>query len=101
MVMALSTFLCPNSSTYPSPKYFFPLIESSTVDEWDWSTFVYDKLFDSIKKYKEKKWKTLGGCIYLFAISVEIIYYKCYDFLICHIITEIIFLFNFISGLLS
>uniref|UniRef100_A0A0A9D7D8 Uncharacterized protein n=1 Tax=Arundo donax TaxID=35708 RepID=A0A0A9D7D8_ARUDO len=35
MVVALPTFLCPNSSTYPSLKYFFPLIEAGTVDEWD------------------------------------------------------------------
>ena len=35
MVVALSTFLCPNSSTLPSPKYLGALIDVSTVKDWD------------------------------------------------------------------
>ncbi|TVU41880.1 hypothetical protein EJB05_15437, partial [Eragrostis curvula] len=68
MVVALSKFLAPNSSTVASPQYFSPLIDLSTVTEWDWSKFVCDKLLDSISKYILKKRHTLGGCIYFLAV---------------------------------
>lgn len=35
MVVAMSTFLCANSNTLPSPRYLGPLIDLSTVDKWD------------------------------------------------------------------
>lgn len=64
MVVALSTFLYPNSRTYPSPKYFKSLIDVASVADWDWSKFVYERLIQSVQKYKKKRTKTLGGCIY-------------------------------------
>ncbi|XP_066382594.1 uncharacterized protein [Miscanthus floridulus] len=42
MVVALSTFLCANASTLPSPQYLGALIGVSKVKEWDWSKFVFD-----------------------------------------------------------
>ncbi|KAK3133057.1 hypothetical protein QOZ80_6AG0531500 [Eleusine coracana subsp. coracana] len=66
MVVALSCFLCPNSSTKPSPKYFKPLVDLVMVGSWDWSKFIFDWLVTSIKKYKKRK-HTLGGCIYFLA----------------------------------
>lgn len=69
MVVALATFLCPNSSTYPSPKYLSPLVEVSTTAGWDFSNLTYKWIFDQIVKYRNKQRKTLGGCIYFLAVS--------------------------------
>ena len=55
MVVALSTFLCPNSSTLPSPKYLGALIDVSTMKDWDWSKFVFEWLFASISLYRKSK----------------------------------------------
>ncbi|TVT97738.1 hypothetical protein EJB05_56997 [Eragrostis curvula] len=41
VVVALSKFLAPNSSTVASPQYFSPLIDLSTVTEWDWFEVYY------------------------------------------------------------
>ncbi|TVT99936.1 hypothetical protein EJB05_54651, partial [Eragrostis curvula] len=68
MVVALSTFLCPNSSTYPSPKYLKPLVDLSTIKQWDWSKFILERLLLAVKKYIVDKRKTLGGCIYFLAV---------------------------------
>ncbi|TVU20224.1 hypothetical protein EJB05_36423 [Eragrostis curvula] len=68
MVVALSTFLCPNSSTYPSPKYLKPLVDLSTIKQWDWSKFILERLLLAVKKYVVDKRKTLGGCIYFLAV---------------------------------
>lgn len=70
MVVALSFFLCPNSSTIPSPKYLGPLLDVCTVKDWDWSKFVFDWLFSSISSYKKNNRQTIGGCIYFLAVSL-------------------------------
>jgi len=70
MVVALSTFLCANSSTLPSPQYLGALIDVSKVKEWDWSKFVFDWLFASISNYRKKNRSTIGGCRYFLAVSV-------------------------------
>jgi hypothetical protein len=41
LIVALATFLCPNSSTYPSTEYLLPLVDVKSAKEWDWSKFVY------------------------------------------------------------
>ena len=72
MVVALSTFLCANSSTYPSPQYLGSLIDVSKVKEWNWSKFIYDWMFSSITNYRKKHRSTIGGCRYFLAVSVPI-----------------------------
>ena len=69
MLVALATFLCPNSSTFPSPKYFGALLDVSRVREFDWSKYVFEWLFSSIKNYRRKHRGTIGGCIYFLAVS--------------------------------
>ena len=83
MVVALSTFLCANSNTYPSPYYLGPLIDLSDVEKWDWSKFVFNWLFDSISKYRKFNHDTIGGCRYFLAVSVVFIFPVCFLFLIC------------------
>lgn len=67
MVVALSTFLCANSSTFPSLQYLGTLIDASNVEEWDWSKFVFDWIFNSISNYRKKNRSTIGGCRYFLA----------------------------------
>lgn len=75
MVVTLSTFLCPNSNTYPSPKYLSPLLDVDKVNDWDWSKFVFEWLMIYVKKFKKDKRntsqssRTLGGCLYFLAVS--------------------------------
>uniref|UniRef100_A0A0E0B340 Aminotransferase-like plant mobile domain-containing protein n=1 Tax=Oryza glumipatula TaxID=40148 RepID=A0A0E0B340_9ORYZ len=75
MVVALSTILCPNSDTHPSPKYLEPLIDIKSSSKWNWSKFVYEWLMTYIAKFqkesksKEQTSKTLGGCGHLLAIK--------------------------------
>uniref|UniRef100_A0A0E0QRJ8 Ubiquitin-like protease family profile domain-containing protein n=1 Tax=Oryza rufipogon TaxID=4529 RepID=A0A0E0QRJ8_ORYRU len=75
MVVALSTFLCPNSDTHPSPKYLEPLSDIKSSSKWNWSKFVYEWLMTYIAKFqkesksKEQTSKTLGGCGHLLAIN--------------------------------
>ena len=75
MVVALSTFLCPTSSTLPSPKYVGALLDIKDIKNYNWSKFVFEWLILYIKKYQKNMLKTsqstntLGGCIYKLAVS--------------------------------
>ncbi|VAH04587.1 unnamed protein product [Triticum turgidum subsp. durum] len=75
MIVAFSTFLCPNSSFSPSPKYLHIFQDCQSVRSYDLSSFVYEWLLSSIKKFKDatkvasKRSVTFGGCHYAFAVS--------------------------------
>ncbi|XP_066343358.1 uncharacterized protein [Miscanthus floridulus] len=73
MVVALFSFLCPNSSTLPSPKYLGALIDVKSVKDWDWSKFVFQWLWSSILTYRKKKRQTIGGCWYFFAAYLDFV----------------------------
>ncbi|XP_044425615.1 uncharacterized protein [Triticum aestivum] len=74
MIVALSSFLCPNSSLSPSPKYLHIFRDCSSVCNYDLSGYVYEWLLSSIKKFKNstkvasKRSMTSGGCHYAFAV---------------------------------
>ncbi|RLM64656.1 hypothetical protein C2845_PM16G00760 [Panicum miliaceum] len=55
IVVALSSFLCPNSSITPSPKHFGIFANITRVKEFDWCGYVFDWLLDSIKLFKKSK----------------------------------------------
>lgn len=78
MVIALSTFLCPNSNVLSSPKYLGPLIDLSSVLDWDWSDLVFKWLFASISSYRKYNRNTIGGCIYFLAVSVVLSEFHCF-----------------------
>ncbi|CAL4993461.1 unnamed protein product [Urochloa decumbens] len=71
LIVALCTFLCPNSNTYPSPKYLLPLVDVKSAREWDWSGLVYSWLMKKVRRYQKSRAKTphdslnLGGCLYV------------------------------------
>uniref|UniRef100_A0A8R7V182 Uncharacterized protein n=1 Tax=Triticum urartu TaxID=4572 RepID=A0A8R7V182_TRIUA len=74
MIVAFSSFLCPNSSLSPSPKYLHIFRDCPSVRNYDLSKFVYEWLLSCIKKFKDstkvasKRSVTFGGCHYAFAV---------------------------------
>ncbi|KAM3412389.1 hypothetical protein ACQJBY_003849 [Aegilops geniculata] len=74
MIVAFSSFLCPNSSLSPSPKYLHIFRDCPSVRNYDLSRFVYEWLLSCIKKFKDstkvasKRSVTFGGCHYAFAL---------------------------------
>ena len=86
MIVAFSSFLCPNSSLSPSPKYLHIFRDCSSVCNYDLSGYVYEWLLSSIKKFKDstkvasKRSVTFGGCHYAFAVSLitsSSFYFSC------------------------
>ncbi|XP_040246412.3 uncharacterized protein [Aegilops tauschii subsp. strangulata] len=79
MIVAFSSFLCPNSSLSPSPKYLHIFRDCPSVRNYDLSKFVYEWLLSCIKKFKDstkvasKRSVTFGGCHYAFAVSLVIV----------------------------
>ncbi|XP_037410116.1 uncharacterized protein LOC119272855 [Triticum dicoccoides] len=74
MIVVLFSFLCPNSSLSPSPKYLHIFRDCSSVRHYDLSRYVYEWLLSSIKKFKSstkvssKRSVMFGGCHYAFAV---------------------------------
>jgi len=75
MVVALSSFLCPNTNTVPSPKYLGVFDDIDHIKEFNWCGFVLEWLLDHIKAFnrgkndKLKRCQGLGGCLYYLAVS--------------------------------
>ena len=76
MGVALSSFLCPNSSTKLSTKYMGALVVVEDISQRNWSKIVHEWMIQYIKKYQKEPLKekrinhTLGGCIYHLGVSV-------------------------------
>uniref|UniRef100_A0A0E0G1R8 Ubiquitin-like protease family profile domain-containing protein n=1 Tax=Oryza nivara TaxID=4536 RepID=A0A0E0G1R8_ORYNI len=66
LIVALATFLCPNSSTCPSIKYLDIFEDVDMLHSFDWSSFVYDWLMSYVKKFQ--KTNSFGGCLYIWAV---------------------------------
>uniref|UniRef100_I1NXJ6 Ubiquitin-like protease family profile domain-containing protein n=1 Tax=Oryza glaberrima TaxID=4538 RepID=I1NXJ6_ORYGL len=66
LIVALATFLCPNSSTCPSIKYLDIFEDVDMLYSFDWSSFVYDWLMSYVKKFQ--KTNSFGGCLYIWAV---------------------------------
>ena len=90
MIVAFSSFLCPNSSLSPSPKYLHIFRDCSSVCNYDLSGYVYEWLLSSIKKFKNstkvasKRSVTSGGCHYAFAVSLVLVLYFYFKFFLCY-----------------
>jgi hypothetical protein len=76
ILIALSSFLRPNSCLVPSSKFFGIFDDLANCKELDWSGFVLNWLLHHIKKFNKGKNKagkepgTLGGCMYYLAVSL-------------------------------
>ncbi|CAL4931449.1 unnamed protein product [Urochloa decumbens] len=74
LLVALNTFLCPNSSQIPSQKYLGIFADISIAKEFDWCGYILSWLFLHIRTFnrgkasKVKEEGTLGGCLYYLAV---------------------------------
>jgi hypothetical protein len=86
LIVALVTFLCPNSNVHPSPEYLKPLVDIKNAKGWDWSKFVHYWLFKQVSKYHDQMKKgdhatiTMGGCLYILCVSPCLISFFCMFF---------------------
>ena len=80
LIIALVTFLCPNSNVHPSTEYLQPLVDVKKAKEWDWSEFVHYWLLKQIKMYNDQMKRldhasiTMGGCLYIVCVSTIFMY---------------------------
>ncbi|OQU78171.1 hypothetical protein SORBI_3009G170600 [Sorghum bicolor] len=74
LVVALSSFLCPNTNIVPSPKYFGVFEDIDHIKDFKWCAFVLEWLLDHIKAFnrgksdKLKRCQGLGGCLYYLVV---------------------------------
>uniref|UniRef100_A0A0E0D3E1 Aminotransferase-like plant mobile domain-containing protein n=1 Tax=Oryza meridionalis TaxID=40149 RepID=A0A0E0D3E1_9ORYZ len=66
LIVALTSFLCPNSSLYPSSKYLTIFEDIDLLDSYDWCKFVYEWCLLYIKKFQKSN--SLGGCFFYWAV---------------------------------
>lgn len=74
MIVALSSFLCPNTNTVPGPKYFGIFEDVEHIKDFKWCAYVLYWLLDHVKAFnggKDDKAKHLGPgcCLYYLAVS--------------------------------
>ncbi|KXG24180.2 hypothetical protein SORBI_3007G005000, partial [Sorghum bicolor] len=74
MIVALSSFLCPNTNTIPSPKYFGIFEDVDHIKDFKWCAYVLQWLLEHVKAFnggkdaKAKRCLGLGGCLYYLAV---------------------------------
>lgn len=66
MMIALSTFLCPNSGLKVSPRCFPSLVDISKIGELNWCQFVVEQLRKCVSSYGKKR--SVGGCLFYLVI---------------------------------
>ncbi|CAL4924583.1 unnamed protein product [Urochloa decumbens] len=55
MLVALSSFLCPNSSLYPSQQHLSMFVDVGNLKDLDWSAYILTWLFEHIKTFNKGK----------------------------------------------
>ncbi|KAL6646823.1 hypothetical protein ACP70R_015517 [Stipagrostis hirtigluma subsp. patula] len=83
MLIALSTFLCPNSRKVCSSRYYSAILNISKIRELDWCTFVLEWLLSYVKKYQNVQHDHLlapnGGCALLLVV-IYLEFLSCSEF---------------------
>ncbi|RLN43309.1 hypothetical protein C2845_PM01G20320 [Panicum miliaceum] len=70
VLVAMNSFLCPNSYNVPSYRYFGIFEDINNLKEYDWCGYILDWLLQSVKSFNRGKSlstgnaRTLGGCLY-------------------------------------
>jgi hypothetical protein len=91
LVVALSSFLCSNTNTVPSPKYFGVFEDIDHIKDFKWCGFVLEWLLDHIKAFnrgktdKLRRCQGLGGCLYYLVVSFLVFIFLLY-FLSCQVV---------------
>ncbi|CAO1947058.1 unnamed protein product [Urochloa humidicola] len=74
LLVALSTFLCPNASRFPSLKHLGIFSDVNNARQFDWSGYILSWLLQHIRSFNGGKSSkltdegTLGGCLYYLAV---------------------------------
>ncbi|KAG0526588.1 hypothetical protein BDA96_06G158200 [Sorghum bicolor] len=74
IVVAMSTFLCPNSSVVSCHKFFGIFEDLDKIRSYDWCGYIlswlieYIKLFNQFKSCRSTQQTTLGGCLYFLVV---------------------------------
>ncbi|KAL8473595.1 hypothetical protein ACS0TY_030436 [Phlomoides rotata] len=68
VLYALLSFLDPSPNRLVITKYLKSLEVIQEISKFDWCSFILDKLYESIKRYKTGICKVVGGCVLLLQI---------------------------------
>ncbi|RLN12524.1 hypothetical protein C2845_PM09G11560 [Panicum miliaceum] len=74
VLVAMSSFLCSNSSNIPCYRYFGIFEDLTNLKQYDWCGYILDWLLDSVKSFNRGKsissgsGGTLGVCLYYLAV---------------------------------
>ncbi|KAL6623132.1 hypothetical protein ACP70R_033011 [Stipagrostis hirtigluma subsp. patula] len=70
MLLALASFLCPNTRNTASTRYFTAIVSVVSIKNHDWSSFAIDWLVSYVKKFNTKQDENapIGGCLFILVI---------------------------------
>jgi hypothetical protein len=94
MLLALSSFLCPNSRNVSSARYYSAVVQTKSIKDLDWCSLVLLWLNHYIKKYQNvtlNRTKVLrGGCAFLLVVRkdtvVHLLFWQFFSFV--HLFTS-------------
>jgi len=73
----MNSFLCPNTSSVRSYRYFGIFEDINNLNQYDWCGYILDWLLDCVKSFNRGKsissgfGGSLGGCLYYLAVSIS------------------------------
>jgi hypothetical protein len=75
LMIAISTFLCPPTSTAISPRCYPAIVDLSKVKKLNWCQFVVDQL--KVAASKMGKRKSFKGCLLVLVVSLFALFLLC------------------------
>ncbi|KDO47164.1 hypothetical protein CISIN_1g042830mg, partial [Citrus sinensis] len=63
MLFTLCTVLCPPIGVHISSSFLYSLINVDRIRQMNWATFCFNRLMQSIIRYKEDNLAYVGGCV--------------------------------------
>ena len=77
ILVAMNSFLCPNTSSVRSYRYFGIFEDINNLNQYDWCGYILDWLLDCVKSFNRGKsissgfGGSFGGCLYYLAVSIS------------------------------
>jgi len=65
LLFAISSLLCPTSSTSLCVLRFHAIFKVNEIEEYNWCQLVVDRLVNGIQDFKTGKKKSICGCLFL------------------------------------
>lgn len=63
ILFTLCTVLCPPIGVHISSSFLYSLIDVNSIKKMNWATFSFNRLMQSIIRYKEDNLAYVGGCV--------------------------------------